>query len=66
MRGGLLALGSVGIILGGLWVLQGIGILGGSFMTGQPRWAMIGGVLLIAGLVMCAYAARNRPTPPIR
>jgi hypothetical protein len=63
MRGGLLLFGVVCIVLGGLWTLQGIGIVGGSFMTGQSLWATIGGALLLVGLLLCAYAAR-RPLPP--
>lgn len=66
MRGGLLVVGIICILLGGVWILQGIGLLGGSFMTGQTLWATIGGILLIVGLVICAYAARNRAIPPKR
>ncbi len=38
-----LVLNSVGIVLvvlGGIWFLQGIGVLPGSFMTGQTQWAV--------------------------
>lgn len=64
MRGGLLVFGAVLIVLGGLWTLQGIGIVGGSSMTGQSLWATIGGLFLTAGLLIGAYAARRRPLPP--
>jgi hypothetical protein len=36
-------LGLVGIV----WVLQGIGILGGSIMTNDIKWAVIGAVLIV-------------------
>ncbi len=35
----------IGVILGlvgAVWLLQGIGVVKGSFMTGQPIWAIIG------------------------
>ena len=43
MRKALLGLGIVMIAVGGVWTLQGIGLLGGSFMTGTllshcTRW----------------------------
>lgn len=36
---------------GGVFFLQGINILPGSFMTGDLRWAVVGIVSLILGLV---------------
>lgn len=53
--GGLLAL------LGAVWILQGINILPGSFMTGQIQWAVYGGLTLIAGCAMVIVARRKRP-----
>jgi hypothetical protein len=49
MRYVLLIVGGLMILMGGVWLLQGIGILPGSFMTGQMFWAIIGAVLLAAG-----------------
>ncbi len=60
MRKGPLILGVILILLGGVWLLQGVGILGGSVMTGQTFWATVGGILLLVGLVICAYALRTR------
>ena len=56
--------GIVLILLGGLWMLQGVGILGGSVMTGQTFWAIVGLILLIGGIVLCAFGLRRRPTTP--
>ena len=36
--------------LGLVWLFQGVGVLGGSFMTGQTRWAGIGAVTALVGL----------------
>jgi hypothetical protein len=50
------------VILGGIWFLQGINVLPGSFMTGQMRWAVRGGILVVAGIVGLLYANRKRPS----
>ena len=49
MRYVLLILGGLMILMGGVWLLQGIGILPGSFMTGQLFWAVMGALLLAVG-----------------
>ena len=38
------------VIVGTIWLLQGIGVLPGSFMTGQIRWAVYGGIAVAAGI----------------
>ena len=39
---------SVLVFLAGLiWFLQGINILPGSFMTGDPQWAINGGIMMV-------------------
>ncbi len=54
----------VGVVLalvGLLWFLQGIGVVKGSFMTGEPVWAIIGLVLLvIAGRLLAEALRGNR------
>jgi hypothetical protein len=48
------------VLLGSIWVLQGINVLPGSFMSGQMRWAVRGGILVVAGIVGLLYANRKR------
>jgi len=53
----------IGVLLvgvGSIWFLQGVGILPGSFMTGQVQWAVNGAVAVGAGLILVAFA-RRRP-----
>ena len=64
MRWILLGGGILLILLGGLWLLQGVGIIGGSVMTGQTFWAIVGAILLLVGIVLCALGVRQRPTTP--
>ena len=37
------------LLIGIIWVLQGLNILPGSFMTGQIIWAVYGALLALAG-----------------
>jgi hypothetical protein len=54
-RGLLIALAILCDLMGIVWILQGIGVLPGSFMTGQIVWAVIGAVLLfVSGLLLWA------------
>ena len=40
------------LVVGAVWVLQGVGLLGGSFMTGEALWAVIGVACLGAGVLL--------------
>jgi hypothetical protein len=51
--------GVVCVLIGGVWFLQGINILPGSFMTGQTKWAIYGGVLLVVGVALFVAASRR-------
>src|SRR5437763_16269630 len=37
------------MLMGAVWFLPGINILPGSFMTGQIRWAVYGGITVFVG-----------------
>ncbi|HLJ58337.1 MAG TPA: hypothetical protein VKZ50_01230 [bacterium] len=60
MRWGRAVLGVVMMAIGGVWFLQGIRILPGSFMTGSRFWAMAGAVVGLAGLSVLASLGRVR------
>ena len=47
--GGLLILG------GAVWFLQGINVLPGSFMTGNPQWAVNGGIAIAIGVGLILF-----------
>jgi hypothetical protein len=51
--------GFVLVAFGGIWFLQGINVLPGSFMSGQIRWAVYGGIAVAAGIsVLVALRGR--------
>lgn len=58
MIGNLLAL--LVLAIGVLWSLQGLGLVQGSFMTGQKQWLYIGLVTIVVGMVGLAWANRSR------
>jgi hypothetical protein len=47
------------VLFGSIWFLQGINVLPGSFMTGQSRWAVYGGIAVAVGIGLL-LAARRR------
>jgi len=52
--------GGLLVVFGAIWFLQGINVLPGSFMTGQIRWAIIGGIAVAAGGSLLVVANRQR------
>jgi hypothetical protein len=53
----------IGIILvlaGSVFFLQGINVLPGSFMTGDPQWAVNGAVMILIGLGLLFWASRRK------
>jgi hypothetical protein len=60
MRIALNIAGVLFLLIGCVWFLQGINIIPGSFMTGQKKWAVYGGLLLIAGIGLLIAANRRR------
>ena len=61
MRQVLLAvIGVVAALAGIVWTLQGLGYIGGSFMSGVTVWAVIGPVVALAGIVLIVIAGRAR------
>jgi hypothetical protein len=49
------------IVLGGIWFLQGINVLPGSFMTGEFQWAVTGGAMVVAGgTLLCLNRSKGK------
>jgi hypothetical protein len=54
--------GAILVFIGTVWFLQGINVLPGSFMTGQTRWAVRGGIAAAVGIAVLLWAnAKRRP-----
>ena len=50
--------GVILILAGGVFFLQGISLLPGSFMRGDPQWVVNGGILIIVGIGLILWASR--------
>jgi len=48
------------LLLGGLWILQGSNIIGGSVMSGHSRWLYIGIVLVVVSIGLFWWSNRRR------
>jgi hypothetical protein len=60
MRIVLNVVGVLCLLMGCIWILQGINILPGSFMTGQTKWAIYGTILAVVGVGLLISANRRR------
>jgi hypothetical protein len=47
------------ILAGGIWFMQGVGVLPGSFMSGQIQWAIYGGLAILIGAGLLLYVNRR-------
>jgi hypothetical protein len=55
-------LGVLLVLVGLIWTLQGLDVLGGSVMSGVTLWAIIGPIVAIFGAWLVARAVRaSRP-----
>jgi hypothetical protein len=57
----LIGVGAVLILLGATWTLQGLGFIGGSVMSGVTLWAVIGPIVVVAGLATALLGIRRKP-----
>jgi hypothetical protein len=54
----LIGVGIVCVLIGGVWALQGFGVIGGSFMSNSPTWLAIGLLVAAAGLWLVVDGTR--------
>ena len=59
-RPSLVAVGVLLAVVGMIWTLQGLDYLGGSAMTGDTVWAVIGPVVAVVGLALAVAGSRGR------
>ena len=54
------ALGVLVCLAGAIFLLQGVGLIGGSFMSGRASWAVIGALMVAGGAGVLIF---GRPRP---
>lgn len=52
-------IGTILVAVGLVWLLQGIGVFGGSAMSGVTFWAIMGGIAIVLGVLIVI----KPPTP---
>jgi hypothetical protein len=57
-----IAFGVLLLLIGGVWIGQGLGYIKGSFMTGAMLWFWIGLACALAGAGLLVFSARQRST----
>jgi hypothetical protein len=53
-------LGIILILAGGIFFLQGITILPGSYMSGDPQWVINGGIMIVIAIGLLFWANWRR------
>ena len=57
-------LAGVGLLItlaGVIFTLQGVGVVGGSVMSGDTFWAVAGPLIAVVGLAIAVVSLRRRP-----
>jgi hypothetical protein len=57
-----LLVGAVLVLAGTTFGLQGVGLVGGSAMSGKTIWAVIGPLLALVGILVLVRGGRGRAT----
>ena len=47
-------------LVGLVWFGQGIGLIHGSVMTDDRKWAVIGGIMILLGIAIIWFFGRSR------
>ncbi len=56
----LVVIGLAAALAGLVWTLQGLGYVGGSFMSGAAVWAVVGPIVAVVGLALITVGLRSR------
>jgi hypothetical protein len=56
-----IGLGVLLLAVGGVWGLQGLGVFGGSAMSGKTLWAVVGPIVAVVGVILVVIGLRMSP-----
>ena len=54
--------GLILIMIGGFWAAISLGFLEESFMTGQPVYTVLGGIVVLAGILVLVIKPKSGPS----
>jgi hypothetical protein len=63
MKNLLAPVGVLLVLVGVLWALQGLDVVGGSPMSGVTLWAVIGPIVALIGVALVIAGVRGRKAP---
>jgi hypothetical protein len=52
-------IGGLLVVVGAVWLGQGLNVIKGSSMTGSTFWAVVGGACIVAGLGLLSWPWRQ-------
>jgi cytochrome bd-type quinol oxidase subunit 2 len=55
-----MVVGVLAVLAGLVWTLQGLNIMGGSAMSGNSTWAIVGPIVFVIGMLVFLFALRRR------
>jgi len=55
-----IVIGLLGIGTGAVWTLQGLDVMGGSPMSGDSTWAIVGPIVAVVGMLVFLFGIRRR------
>ncbi|MCD2443815.1 hypothetical protein LQ757_16160 [Agromyces sp. SYSU K20354] len=55
----LITIGAIVTLMGVIFMFQGLGVIGGSAMTGSALWAILGPIIALAGIVLVVVGLRR-------
>jgi hypothetical protein len=55
-----IVVGLAAIVAGVVWTLQGLDVLGGSAMSGETTWAIVGPIVAVVGMLVFLFGIRRR------
>jgi hypothetical protein len=55
-----IVIGGLAVLAGVVWTLQGLGILGGSRMSGDSTWAIVGPIVAVVGMLAILVGLRRK------
>jgi hypothetical protein len=58
-RNTLITVGVIAVVVGGIWVGQGLNLIPGSFMTGDTKWFVIGLIVAVVGILLVVLGLRR-------
>lgn len=55
----LVVIGAIAVVVGAVFSGQGLGLIPGSFMTGDRTWLLVGLILVVVGIVLVVNGLRR-------